>query len=64
MDARDAGDFYDFLEHEVIPQFYERDADGIPNRWCERIKASLLTNGPRFCASRMIDEYATKIYPR
>jgi len=64
MDARDAGDFYDFLEHEVIPQFYERDAEGIPNRWCERVKASLLTNGPRFCASRMVDDYAAKIYPR
>ena len=64
MDARDAGDFYDFLEQEVIPQFYERDAAGIPNRWCERVKVSLVTNGPRFCASRMIDEYATKIYPR
>ena len=24
--------FYDLLEHEVIPLFYDRDADGVPQR--------------------------------
>jgi starch phosphorylase len=63
MDARDADDFYGLLEREVIPQFYERGDDGVPHRWCERVKASLLTNAPRFSAARMIDEYAERIYP-
>ena len=63
MDARDAGDFYDLLEREVIPQFYERAEDGVPHRWCERVKASLATNAPRFSAARMVDEYAERIYP-
>jgi hypothetical protein len=27
------------------------------------VKASLLTNAPRFSAARMIDEYAERIYP-
>ena len=62
-DARDAERFYDLLEHEVIPLFYERDDDGVPHRWCERIKAALATCAPRFTATRMLDEYAARMYP-
>ncbi len=62
-DARDAERFYDLLEHEVIPLFYERDDDGVPHRWCERIKAALATCAPRFTATRMLDEYVARMYP-
>jgi hypothetical protein len=27
------------------------------------MKASLRTIGPRFCATRMVDEYVQRIYP-
>ena len=64
MDARDAGDFYERLEFGVIPEFYDRDDDGVPQRWCERVKASIATNAPRFSATRMLDDYASRIYPR
>jgi starch phosphorylase len=46
----------------VIPLFYDRDADGVPNAWCERVKASLATNVPRFSAARMVEEYVERIY--
>jgi starch phosphorylase len=62
-DARDAGRFYDLLEHEVIPLFYERDASGVPQRWCERVKASLVSCAPRFTATRMLDDYVASMYP-
>jgi starch phosphorylase len=64
MDARDAGAFYELLEREVVPLFYDRDGDGVPNGWCERIKRSLATNAWRFSATRMLDEYVERIYPR
>jgi starch phosphorylase len=64
QDDRHANALYDLLEHEVIPLFYDRGEDGIPHRWLERVKASLRTNGPRFSAARMVEEYATRIYPR
>ena len=54
--------FYTLLENEVIPIFYERDADGIPQRWCELIKEALVTCGPTFTAARMLDDYVTRIY--
>jgi len=61
-DARDAAAFYELLEKEVIPLFYDRDAAGIPRGWVQRMKASIRTIGPRFCATRMLDEYVRRIY--
>ncbi len=63
QDARHAHALYDLLEREVIPLFSDRDADGIPRRWLAMVKRSLRTNGPRFSATRMVEEYAMRIYP-
>src|SRR4029077_2033567 len=62
-DARDAEQFYDLLESQVIPLFHERDERGAPNAWCEMVKRALVTCAPRFTATRMVDEYAERIYP-
>ena len=62
QDARHAEALYDLLEGEVIPLFYDRDEQGLPRRWLARVKASLRTNGPGFCAARMVDDYARTIY--
>lgn len=64
VDTRDAQRFYDLLEHEVIPLFYDRDAHGVPQAWCELIKSALVTCAPAFSATRMIDDYVAKIYRR
>jgi starch phosphorylase len=64
QDDRHAHALYDLLEHEVIPLFYDRGEDGIPHRWLERMKASLKTNGPRFSAARMVEDYARDVYPK
>jgi starch phosphorylase len=62
QDQRDAAVFYDVLEHEVAPLFYERDAEGLPRGWIARIRASLRTNGPRFSATRMLLNYVDEAY--
>jgi starch phosphorylase len=62
QDQRDARALFDILEHEVVPMFHDRDASGIPHRWVAMIKRSLMSNGPRFSASRMVKEYATRVY--
>jgi len=62
-DAHDAECFYDLLEREVIPLFYDRDENGVPHGWCERIKAALVSCAPRFTATRMVDDYAARMYP-
>jgi starch phosphorylase len=44
--------------------FHERDAAGVPLRWVEMMRRSLMTNGPRFSATRMVREYLQRIYTR
>lgn len=61
-DEKDAESLYRVLEEEVVPQFYERDADGIPRRWVARMKRSIETLLPAFNSDRMVEEYARKIY--
>ena len=61
-DARDAAAFYDILEHQVIPLFYERDEKGIPRGWVKRMKASIRTCALQFSAARMVDDYVRTIY--
>lgn len=62
QDARDAGAFYFAVEKEIVPSFYTRDAAGVPREWLRRVKASLRTLGPRFCATRMIEDYVRTVY--
>ena len=62
QDARDAAALYDLLEQQVVPAFYDRDADGLPRSWLARIRASIRTLAPAFCAGRMLDDYLERIY--
>jgi starch phosphorylase len=62
QDERHATALYDLLEREVIPTFYERDEHGVPRAWVQRMKRSLQTIGPRFAATRMVDDYVYKVY--
>jgi starch phosphorylase len=64
QDWRDANTLFDLLEQQVVPMFHERDADGVPLRWVEMMRRSLMTNGPRFSATRMVREYLQRIYTR
>jgi starch phosphorylase len=61
-DARDGDDLLRVLEEEVIPLFYNRDADGLPGKWIERMTNSIATLAPRFSAHRMVIDYVQKAY--
>ena len=61
-DERDAELFYDLLENEVVPLFYDRDAAGVPNGWCDKVKQALVTCAPSFTATRMVRDYASQMY--
>ena len=62
QDTRDAVTLHRVFDDEVLPAFYERDAGGVPVAWLARMRASLRTLGPRFCATRMLAEYASGRY--
>jgi glycogen phosphorylase len=61
-DAHDAARFYDLLEQEVVPMFYERDERGVPYRWCERMKEAMVTCGPTFSTTRMLNDYIEQLW--
>jgi starch phosphorylase len=62
QDQRHADALFDLLEHQVAPLFDDRGDDGIPHAWVAKIKRSLRTNGPQFSATRMVKEYAARVY--
>jgi starch phosphorylase len=62
VDAADAEALYQLLEREVVPTFYDRDAQGVPRRWCAIVRQAVMTVTPRFSARRMVKEYADTMY--
>jgi starch phosphorylase len=61
-DAAEAEALYERLEHEVIPEFYTRDARGIPVAWVARLRESMARLTPRFSANRTVREYTEQHY--
>jgi starch phosphorylase len=61
-DARDAEALYEVLEKEVIPLYYDRDADGLPHGWIKRMKNSISSLAWRFSAHRMVANYVLHAY--
>jgi starch phosphorylase len=62
QDWADAQDLYRILEEEVIPRYYDRDADGIPLAWVELMRRSITTIMWQFSTTRMLREYVEQLY--
>jgi glycogen phosphorylase len=50
------------LEQEVIPEFYDRDKEGMPRKWLGRIRESMARLTRDFSATRAIREYTENHY--
>jgi starch phosphorylase len=61
-DAVEAGQLYDLLEREIVPEFYARDAQGIPTGWVARIRESMARLTTAFSSNRMLHEYVETLY--
>jgi starch phosphorylase len=62
QDWADAMDLYRILEEEIVPEYYERDAAGLAGRWVERMRRSIATTLWQFSTTRMLQEYAERLY--
>jgi starch phosphorylase len=62
QDHFDAQSLYQILAEEVVPLFYQRDAEGLPEGWIERVLHSVATIGSRFSTDRMLQEYFVNAY--
>ena len=61
-DELEAQALYELLGKSVAPLFYDREADGVPLGWVERIRHTLRSLGPKVQAERMVREYTTELY--
>jgi glycogen phosphorylase len=61
-DAVEAATLYDLLEREVIPEFYNRNTQGIPTAWVRRMRESMAQLTTRFSANRAVREYTEGHY--
>lgn len=62
QDQRDGRDLYSVVQNEVIPLYYERDSDDLPQAWIKRMKRAVRTLGWRFNADRMVMDYVSSTY--
>ena len=62
VDRSDAEALYHLLETQIVPTFYDRDADGIPRRWLAIVREAIRSVTPRFSARRMVKQYAEEMY--
>lgn len=56
-----AEDFYNLLENEIIPQYYERDGKNLPQKWVDRMRKSIKL-ASKFSAKKMLEDYEKYLY--
>jgi glycogen phosphorylase len=61
-DAAEADRLYTLLETEIIPEFYDRDEAGVPQRWIARMRESMARLTPAFSANRAVRQYTEEHY--
>ncbi len=61
-DDVEANAMYDLIERQVSPRFYDRDNSGIPTRWVQMVRHTLMTLGPKVLATRMVRDYVRELY--
>ncbi len=62
QDQVEAEALYQLLEKEIVPAFYERRADGLPRKWIDRMKTSIIRLCPEFNMHRMVMRYTDEYY--
>lgn len=62
MDDIESRSLYQLLESQIVPEFFDRDAAGLPRKWIARIKRCIRSLAPRFNTHRMVTDYARKFY--
>ena len=62
QDRVDSANLYQTLTEQVVPMFFERDAQSIPRKWIQRIRRTMVTLVPQFTTDRMVKEYTQKYY--
>jgi len=64
QDEYDAELIYKTFEDKIIPLFYKRNENDVPEAWVEYIKKCIAEIAPNFTTKRMIDDYNERYYSK
>jgi starch phosphorylase len=53
---------YEVLERHILPGFYARGLNGVPESWISRMRATIQLVATRFSATKMLETYKEKLY--
>ena len=62
QDELDAETIYNIFEEEILPAFYDRNMNGVPEKWVSYIKNTFAQVSPNFTNTRMIRAYQDRFY--
>jgi starch phosphorylase len=62
QDEADSQTLYRLLEDQIVPLYYDRDANGIPHGWVEVMKEAMRTSLADFSMRRMVKQYIEDLY--
>ena len=62
QDYADSQDLYRLLEQEVVPLYYGRNEDDVPEGWTAEMRRSIASTIWRFSTIRMLHEYVEMMY--
>ncbi len=62
QDKADSQSMYNTLENKIIPKYYDKDKNGVPIKWVDVMKESIISSGGKFSTSRMLTDYVDKLY--
>ena len=62
QDQADSQSLYRTLEEKIIPIYYERNKNNLPEKWIEIMKNSIITTGGKYSTSRMLVDYTNQYY--
>jgi starch phosphorylase len=62
QDEAEANAFYEMLEQQIVPMYYDRGSSGLPHEWIALSKEAIRTVAPNFSTRRMVIDYVDKLY--
>lgn len=62
QDIADSQSMYRTLEEKIIPTYYEKDENGISEKWIRIMKNSIISTGGKYSTSRMLVDYTNNLY--
>ena len=62
QDIADSQSMYHTLESRIIPMYYDKNENGISEKWIQTMKNSIISTGGKYSTARMLVDYTNNLY--